>query len=443
MDLVGSERTKGSKKTVGERWDAVGNAGEGAGSRRHCNRRRSGRSEVVSFKNSCKIAGKRREGRRDRGKVGESREGVVEIEGTEKGPERGPDTELPGFEDARWIMSEDVNIEHLLDVFTSIDTEAASAWDACALFMEHLYWHKNRLVILRPRIEGLPDSHPSKPLCLSQLSQLFASVGNRMECKRLLTHTLKLWRGLGDDLEVANTLRFISDVNRLLGHYKEGIEQATESLEIYKRLDLVLGQARSWQHLGWLLHEDKQLDAAEEAASRVIGLLSDGSDQFTVCHCYNLLGCICHSKGETEKAIDYFETSLRITSSSTWLDHLFWNNYNLAQLFFDIKRFDDAHIHIERARSHAINHSYFLGRAMELQGWFLYKGGRFEEAKSEALRAVDVYEGIGATKDLENCKFLLRDIEEDIKKEMATSGESGFSGELPEPVSPTPSNPLL
>ena len=112
MDLVGSERTKGSKKTVGERWDAVGNAGEGAGSRRHCNRRRSGRSEVVSFKNSCKIAGKRREGRRDRGKVGESREGVVEIEGTEKGPERGPDTvvelgldrpESPGI--AKWDFS--------------------------------------------------------------------------------------------------------------------------------------------------------------------------------------------------------------------------------------------------------------------------------------------------------------------------------------------------
>ena len=70
MDLVGSERTKGSKKTVGERWDAVGNAGEGAGSRRHCNRRRSGRSEVVSFKNSCKIAGKRHEGTEIEGRSG-------------------------------------------------------------------------------------------------------------------------------------------------------------------------------------------------------------------------------------------------------------------------------------------------------------------------------------------------------------------------------------
>jgi len=44
----------------------------------------------------------------------------------------------PGFEEARWIVSEDVNVEHLLDVFTSIDTESDGVWNACTSFMEHL-----------------------------------------------------------------------------------------------------------------------------------------------------------------------------------------------------------------------------------------------------------------------------------------------------------------
>ena len=127
------------------------------------------------------------------------------------------DPDLPGFEDARWIMLEDVNVEHLLNVFASIGTEAASACDVSAYFMEHLYWHKKRPVILRPKIEGLPDNHPSKPCCLFKLSRLFESVGNHMESKQLLIYTLKLSRERGDDIQVAHTLRFISNANRMLG----------------------------------------------------------------------------------------------------------------------------------------------------------------------------------------------------------------------------------
>ena len=350
------------------------------------------------------------------------------------------DPDLPGFEDARWITSEDVNVEHLLDVFTSIDNEAASAWDVCAHFMEHLYWHKKRLVILGPKIKGLPDDHPSKPQCLFQLSQLFYSVGNHTESKQLLIHSLKLWRERGDELQVAHTLRFISNANKALGLNKEGMEHAAESLEIYKRLDDVSGQARAWQQLAWLLYFDKQLDAAEEAALRVIDLLSDANDQFTVCGCYNLLGNICRSKGEPEKAINYHETAIGIASSFNWYDRLLRNNCDLAEPFFGEKRFDDVHIHVECAKSHSINSSYRLGRAMELQAGFWYKEGRLAEAKFEALRAADVYEGIGGTKDVEDCKTLLREIEKKMKTTV-DSGQLNLNGELLETMSlHTPSN---
>ena len=47
---------------------------------------------------------------------------------------------------------------------------------------------------------------------------------------------------------------------------------------------------------------------------------------------------------------------------------------------------------------------------MELQALFWYQEGRFKEAKSEASRAVDIYERTEATSNLENCRALLRDI---------------------------------
>jgi hypothetical protein len=55
------------------------------------------------------------------------------------------DPDKPGFGETRWITSEDVNVEHLLDIFTSIDANSDDVWDACANFMEHLFWHKPRL----------------------------------------------------------------------------------------------------------------------------------------------------------------------------------------------------------------------------------------------------------------------------------------------------------
>ena len=321
----------------------------------------------------------------------------------------------PGFDEAQWITLEDVNVEHLLNVFTSIDVNSVDVWDTCACFMKHLYWHKPRLVTLGPKIEGLPDGHSSKPGCLFRLSQLFHSLGNYVEEKPLLVHTLRLWRERGDDFEVAETLRFISRADRWLGLYKEGIERAKEALAIYEQLDDISGQAQSWQRIAWLLYDDNQLGAAEEAALRVIDLLSGTDTKFPVCGCYRLLGNICCSRGETEKAIKHYETALGIASTFNWRYQLFWIHYGLATLFFGENKFNDAYAHIERAKPHAVNDGYMMGRAMELRARILYKEGKLEEAKSEALRAVDVYEGIGAAKDVEDCRAILRKVEKEIK----------------------------
>jgi tetratricopeptide (TPR) repeat protein len=228
----------------------------------------------------------------------------------------------PDYEEARWITSEDVNVEHLLDIFTSIHTNSDEIWDTCAHFMEHLYWYKARLIVLGPKVEGLPDNHPSKPTCLFELSRLFDSVGNHAEYKRLLVHTLKLWREGGNDFQIALTLRLLASANQKLLLRKEGILQAKESLGISEQLNDVWGQARSLQQLAWLLHYDDQPEAAEEAASRSIDLLPD-SEHFLACQGLRLLGNICRSKGETEKAINHFKAALEIASSSDWPSEMF------------------------------------------------------------------------------------------------------------------------
>ena len=328
----------------------------------------------------------------------------------------------PDFGETRWITTEDVNVEHLLDVFTTIDANSDDIWNACLNFMMHLYWHKARLTVLWPKIEGLPDGHHFKPRCLFELSRLIRSIGNDEESKRLLVHALKLVGGWGDDDVNAQILLDLSDVNRVLGLPKEGIQQAKEALEIFERLGDTGKQADCLIRLAQSLWKDKQLDAAEDAAFRAIGILPEKGEQFRVCESHHALGEIYESKGEIEKAIHHLEVALRIASPFNWHDKLYSIHFSLATKFLREDRFDDAQAHLERAKPHVGNHAYGLGAAMMLQAMVWYKQHRLEEARSEALRAIEIYEKLGAANDIEMGRALLQLIQGRMDS-LAVSGQ--------------------
>ena len=274
--------------------------------------------------------------------------------------------------------------------------------------------------MLGPKIKALPDDHPSKPDCLLKLSELFDSVGGRIESKKLLIHALKLWKEQGNDLQVAHTLRVLSDTNRLLGFCKEGIQQVEEALAIYGQLNSISGQAHSLQELGQLLYEDEQFNDAEKAISRAINLSTDVGQEFLSCRCHRILGNICDSKGETEKAINHFKTAISIASSPNWHSQLFWCHYGLAELFSMQGRFDDASTQVKHAKLHVVDDTYLLARTMHLQARIWRNNHRLRAAKAEALHAAEIYEKLGALEELEVCKETLQIIEASIN-DLATS----------------------
>ncbi|KAF9644064.1 hypothetical protein BDM02DRAFT_3272667 [Thelephora ganbajun] len=62
---------------------------------------------------------------------------------------------------------------------------------------------------------------------------------------------------------------------------------------------------------------------------------------------------------------------------------------------------------------------------MELEAWVWYEECGFEDAKSETLGAADIYERLGATKDLERCRALLRNIEGEINEQATSARGTG------------------
>ena len=335
----------------------------------------------------------------------------------------------PGFEEAQWITSEDVNIEHLLDVLTTIDAECLRVWDVCCHFMEHLLWHKTRLVILGPKVEGLPDNHRLKPKCLLHLSQLFTSTENYVKSKRILTHALRLWKQRGSDVCVAQTLEFLCDVNRHLNLREEMVRQAKEALGIYERLNDKPGQARALLQLVESSFDDNQVDAAEEAASRAISLLEDNDGQHTACRIHRFLGEISLSKGDARKAKDHFDIALGIATLFNWHSELVLIHCFLAVLDLAEQRFEDAHAQIESAKAHAINDVRDMAGLIELEAEIWYGEGRFEEARAEALRAVELFERLGDTVELEVTRELLFDIDQATGgSEPVRKSDSNFNG---------------
>jgi tetratricopeptide (TPR) repeat protein len=325
------------------------------------------------------------------------------------------DPDKPGFEEAQWIVLEDVNVEYLLYVLASIDHTNGDIWDACFHFMDHLAWHKPRQTILGSKVEALADDHPSKLKCLIRLSWLFRQVGNPLGEKRLLTHALELGRQRGDDTLVAQTLQDLSGANCNLGLFKEGVRQAKEALEISERINDTYEQARSLEWLAQLLSYDGQLDAAEDAASRGIDLISEKGQEYSVCRLHGVLGGVYKSKRETEKAIHHFKTALTIASPFNWHDLLSAIHQGLAHLFRDEHKLDDANVHIEQAKSHSVNNMHGLGCDMYTQATIWHRQHRLEDAKSEALHALEIFEKLGASNDIEDCRKLLQTVEQEME----------------------------
>ena len=201
-------------------------------------------------------------------------------------------------------------------------------------------------------------------------------------------------------------------------------------MEILERLGHGVGQAGCLLDLAWLLLGDQQLDVTEDVALRAIDLREKGG-QFEACRAHCVLGKMYQSKGQTEKATHHFKVALGITSTFNWNAGLFWVHHDLAYLFHKGCRFDNAHAHIEQAKSHAGGGPYLLGHVMGLRARVLYRQERLEEARSEALYAADIFKKLAVAENTEFCRKLLQRIEDKLNNPVA-SGQSVFDCELPQ-----------
>jgi len=186
------------------------------------------------------------------------------------------------------------------------------------------------------------------------------------------------------------------------------MQQAKEASEIFEQLGDTAKQAHCLITLARLLLSDDQLDAAEAAAFHAIDLVPEEGYQSLVCESRRALGNISRSKDDTEKAIRHFEAALGIASPFDRHDLLFWIHYELAGLFRDAGSTTHTLTSNAPSRTRSIAHTTWVMR------WSRKLGFGTIKADVKALCAADIYEKLGAVKDAEHCRTLLRDINEGL-----------------------------
>jgi len=80
---------------------------------------------------------------------------------------------VPGFEETKWILGENSNVEHLLETFAAIDEGSEDVWEAYADFLLHLFWHQPAQAI-----PGAEDGDISSSL--EKRKGFLGSFGKRM-----------------------------------------------------------------------------------------------------------------------------------------------------------------------------------------------------------------------------------------------------------------------
>ena len=76
--------------------------------------------------------------------------------------------------------------------------------------------------------------------------------------------------------------------------------------------------------------------------------------------------------------------------------------------------------YVERAISYMVSYAYNLGSAMMLWAMLWHKQHRLEEARPEVMCAVELFEKLGATQDVEGCRTLLQQIQRELNNSVAS-----------------------
>ena len=326
-----------------------------------------------------------------------------------------------GFEQTRWICSEDDNVERLINHFlisSSSDHDAImEAATACENFLHLLYAQKPRRTILGPLVEKIPDDDDelavAKAWCLRRLGELERYLGDLAEARELLSDAQELFQHEGMRNPAANCLLQVARIDRDLGEYVEAERQFREASAIFSALRDYDGEAHCNHGLGRMLLKMGKGVEAEPFLADSQEYFESIEDWQNVSEIRISLGRVKLSEGNLEKAQNHFEAARGIAEEMenwNWLGEcLRWE----AEVSLRLEQWEKAHKHLGEARKHFLNTNdiRWAATCLMARGSAHCDQQEFSIAMAELSQALDEFILIDSKRDQARCLGRMSDVE--------------------------------
>ena len=326
-----------------------------------------------------------------------------------------------GFEQTKWIGSEDDNVERLINHFLvsspSDHGDIMDASTACENFLRLLYAQKPRRTILGPLVEDLPEDDNeltvAKAWCLRRLGELERYLGDLAEARELLSDAQELF--LHEEMRnpAASCLLQVARIGRDLGEYGEAERQFREASAIFSELRDSDGEAHCNHGLGrMLLKMGKGVEAAPflEDAQEYFESIEDWQN---VSEIRISLGRVELSERNLEDAQDHFEAARDIAERMenwNWLGEcLRWE----AEVSLRLEEWEKAHKLLGEARKHFLNTNdiRWAATCLMAKGSAHCDQQEFSTALEELSLALDEFTLIDSKRDQARCLGHMSDVE--------------------------------
>ena len=216
-----------------------------------------------------------------------------------------------------------------------------------------------------------------------------------------------------DDVDILNFARLLNNkasVYTKMGYYDSAIVNFKESLGYREKQNAGPEYiAPTLLNIGGVCFKNENYNLAITYFTDALGLYSKLNNQKRVASCYSNLGMASKALGDTIKAIEYFEKSLKIREPIDDIRGQIIVLNNLSATFLQTNQLADAKHNILQALSLNKNERYKASLAITLQnmGTYYQKTENYKLAIEYALKSLNIMKSSGSRSIYEDVYLLL------------------------------------